>query len=107
MPGLLEDLHDKLAAIEAQLAGVADMLRAQARPVAPLTADEELVADGLMTVKDAAKHCSLSRTTIYEALNGGDLASLRVNSCRLIPRRGLLRWMASRVEHAHAEVSRG
>ena len=46
---------------------------------------DELVADGLVTVREAAKFLSVSRTTIYELMDDGELPFSKIRGSRRIP----------------------
>ena len=56
------------------------------------------VSDGLLSVKDAAAFLGLPRTTVYHLLREEGLPSLKVGRRRLIPRRGLIEFLASRLD---------
>jgi excisionase family DNA binding protein len=49
-----------------------------------------LVADGLVTVPEAAKFLSLSRASIYGLMADGRLAFVKLGRSRRIPRRAML-----------------
>ncbi len=50
----------------------------------------ELVADGLMTVKECAEFLHLSRSTVYELMNAGELCFAKLGRSRRIPRRAVI-----------------
>ena len=50
----------------------------------------ELVADGLMTVKECAEFLHLSRSSVYELMNSGDLCYAKLGRSRRIPRRAVV-----------------
>jgi excisionase family DNA binding protein len=50
----------------------------------------ELVADGLLTVAAAAAFLSVSRSTLYLAMDRGQLPFVKLGRARRIPRRALL-----------------
>ena len=51
---------------------------------------DELIADGLMTVPEAAKFLAVGRSSVYEAMDRGELAFVKLGRCRRIPRRAVL-----------------
>ena len=57
----------------------------------------ELVADGLMTVKEAAEFLSVSRSTLYTMMDAGELASVKIGRCRRIPRVAVVQLAAERL----------
>ncbi len=54
----------------------------------PLVSDErnEMVAEGLLTVREAGEFLRLSRSKVYELMDAGALAFVRLGRCRRIPR---------------------
>ena len=51
---------------------------------------EELVADGLMTVRECSEFLHLSRSKIYELMDAGDLCYAKLGRSRRIPRRAVV-----------------
>ncbi len=51
---------------------------------------QALVADGLMTVKEAAEFLRLSPSRLYVLMVGGELAFVKLGRSRRIPRRALV-----------------
>ena len=51
---------------------------------------EELVADGLLTVSDAAGFLKVSRSRVYELMDRGELAFAKIGRSRRIPRRAVV-----------------
>ena len=49
-----------------------------------------LVADGLMTVREAAEFLRLSPSTLYTLMDHGELAFVKFGRSRRIPRRGVV-----------------
>ena len=49
-----------------------------------------LVADGLMTIREAAEFLSVSRTTLYQLMDQGLLCFVKLGWCRRIPRRAVV-----------------
>ena len=47
----------------------------------------DMVQDGLLTVKEAAAFLRLSRSTIYNLMDSGELQSVKLGKSRRIPRR--------------------
>ena len=63
----------------------------EASQIARDNADREaLVADGLMTVKECAEFLHLSRSTVYELMNAGELCFAKLGRSRRIPRRAVI-----------------
>ena len=50
----------------------------------------DLVADGLMTVREAAGFLRLSRSTVYTIMDRGELPFVKLGRSRRIPRRALV-----------------
>ena len=58
----------------------------------------ELVADGLMTVKECAEFLHLSRSTVYELMNAGELCFAKLGRSRRIPRRAVIELAARQLQ---------
>jgi len=58
---------------------------------------EDILADGLMSVRDAAKFSGLGKTTLYGLMDSGRLAYVRVGRARRIPKRELMRFLAGQL----------
>ncbi len=56
---------------------------------------QALVADGLMTVREAAQFLRLSRSSVYALMDHGELAFVKLGRSRRIPRRALVELAAS------------
>jgi excisionase family DNA binding protein len=54
-----------------------------------------LIMDGLMTVRDAEEFLHLSRSTLYQMMDAGELAYVKLGRSRRIPRRAVLELAAS------------
>ena len=50
---------------------------------------EDLVSAGLMSVKEAAKFLSISRSKLYELMNEGELQFVKIGRSRRVPRRAV------------------
>jgi excisionase family DNA binding protein len=61
-----------------------------------------LVADGLMTILEAAAFLRVSRSTLYVFMDSGELASVKLGRRRLVPRRALVEFAARGVLGAPA-----
>ncbi len=62
--------------------------------------DEErvlLVKEGLVTVAEAQKFASLSRSKLYSMMDTGELAFVKLGRARRIPRRALITLAAANV----------
>jgi len=57
----------------------------------------ELLADGCITVLEAAKFSGLGKSTLYELMDAGRLAYVRVGRARRIPKRELVRFLAGQL----------
>ena len=57
----------------------------------------ELLADGCITVVEAAKFLSLGKSTLYEAMDRGELAYVRIGRARRIPRRAVVAFAEARL----------
>jgi len=55
-----------------------------------LADSEELVADGLLTVRECAEFLHLSRSKIYELMDAGELCFAKLGRSRRIPRRAVI-----------------
>ncbi len=50
----------------------------------------DLVADGLLTVREAADFLRISRSRLYELMDRGELIYLKLGRSRRIPRRAVI-----------------
>ena len=55
-----------------------------------LADSEELVADGLLTVRECSEFLHLSRSKIYELMDAGELCFAKLGRSRRIPRRAVI-----------------
>jgi excisionase family DNA binding protein len=55
----------------------------------------DILADGMLTVGAAAEFLSVGRTTIYGAMDSGQLAYVKIGRSRRIPRRALVAFAAA------------
>jgi excisionase family DNA binding protein len=58
----------------------------------------DLVADGLVTVQEAAVFLSISRSKLYELMDTGRLTFVKLGRSRRIPRRALINLAASSLQ---------
>ncbi len=77
-------------AMEAIQKGVAIRLEAEKR--------NELVADGMAKVAEAAKFLGLAKSTVYGLMDSGELPSVRIGGSRRIPKRALIDLAAKSLE---------
>lgn len=63
-------------------------------PPAPSPAALELVAGGMLTVKQAVSISRIGKSKLYELMDSGDLRSAKIGRRRLIPRRVLDLYLA-------------
>jgi excisionase family DNA binding protein len=59
----------------------------------------------LVRVEEAARILSLSRSTIYEMMDNGDLPSVRWGAARRIPLAALRAWVERQVVHGTSSSS--
>lgn len=59
--------------------------------------DADLIADGLLTVEQAGRLLSCSRSFLYTRMNAGELPFARLGRARRIPRRAVLDFAAARL----------
>jgi excisionase family DNA binding protein len=55
---------------------------------APMARDD-MLADGLVTVTEAATFLGVGRTTVYVLMDSGQLHFVKIGKCRRIPKRAL------------------
>jgi excisionase family DNA binding protein len=60
--------------------------------------ENDLLEDGAMPIKDAVAWSGIGRSRLYVAMANGDLPFVRVGERRLIPKRGLKDFLASRLD---------
>ena len=68
---------------------------------------EELVQDGLMTIREAVAFLRLGRSTLYGLMERGDLPYACIGDRRLIPRRALVDLAASHLRGEFPEPATG
>jgi hypothetical protein len=68
---------------------------------------EELCADGVMSVREALAFCGFSRAALYREIAAGRLAIVKYGTRTLIPRRGLVLYLASNVTYRGADETLG
>ena len=51
---------------------------------------DSVVSDGLITVAEVAKFLSVSRSTVYEAMERGELQYVKLGRSRRVPKRAVL-----------------
>jgi excisionase family DNA binding protein len=54
----------------------------------------ELVQDGLISVAQAARFLSVSRSTMYKLMDSGNIRYLKVGRARRVPRKALIDFVA-------------
>jgi len=54
----------------------------------------------LLKVEEAARMLSLSRTTVYELMESGQLPSIKCGTARRIPRAALDEWIAQQLQES-------
>jgi len=60
--------------------------------------EQQLIEPLLVRVEEAARILSLSRSTIYEMMDSGELPSVRRGAARRIPVAALREWVARQYE---------
>ena len=58
----------------------------------------ELFADGLISVPDAAKFLSISKSKLYLVMDAGELPYVKIGSSRRIPKRALVVFVEQRLK---------
>ena len=56
---------------------------------------EDLVSDGLVTIREAAQFLRVSRSKLYDLMDNGELKFVKLGRSRRIPRRALIDLAAS------------
>lgn len=64
---------------------------------------ESLVSDGLLSVPDAAKFLSISRSAVYQLMQSGRLPYVHLGRSRRIPKRSLVSLAASNLQGGWAQ----
>lgn len=62
----------------------------------------DLIADGLLTVEQAGRLLSCSRSYLYARMDAGELPFVRLGRARRIPRRAVLEFAAARLTGGQA-----
>lgn len=96
MPGIFEDIVNRISAMERTLAEVADAVRAPALP-ANVTPDEEVWLDGVLSVEEACAFLRIEKSKLFELMRTGEVVSAK-DGRRLIARRSCVRYLA---RHSH------
>ncbi len=58
---------------------------------------QEIVADGLQRISEAARFLGISRSLVYQLINAGDLPTVRIGRTRRIPTKAVLELAADRL----------
>lgn len=61
---------------------------------------KRLVADGHVTVTEAARFLDLSRSAVYSLMERGELPYVKFGRARRVPKRGLIEFAASMLRGA-------
>ena len=69
--------------------------------------DQLLLAGGLLTIRQASEFLQLSRSTLYELMNRGELPFVRIRTARRIPRAALVALAARELQGGHRMSARG
>ena len=69
-------------------------------PQAAASDSAGLVVDGLLTVAEAAAFLRLSRATLYQIMDRGELPFVKLGRSRRIPKRALVELAAAHLHHA-------
>jgi len=59
--------------------------------------DEQLVADGLFKLQEAADFLSIGLTTLYTLVNDGEMRTIKIGNIRRIPKRALVRYASKKL----------
>jgi excisionase family DNA binding protein len=68
------------------------------QPTQPIATPKPSIEPLLVRVEEAARMLSLSRSTIYEMMDAGELPSVRRGSARRIPVAALREWVNQQTE---------
>lgn len=63
----------------------------------------EVVADGLVTVAAAAAFLAVGRSTLYGAMDRGELVFVKIGRSRRIPKRGLIEFAARHLRNGQVD----
>lgn len=58
---------------------------------------QELLVDGLLSVTEAGRFLSCSRSYLYDRMDAGELQFVRLGRARRIPRRAVVEFAAARL----------
>jgi hypothetical protein len=95
--GVLEQLLERLTAIESAIATLGEQSRVeQTQAIRYTDPVEDLLADGVLKLEDAALFAGTNRTDLYKEMNDGRLPWFKVKKNRVIPKRALIRWLAEK-----------
>lgn len=64
---------------------------------------DQLVAEGLVTIRQAEEFLGLKRSKIYQLMDRGEIPYVKFGSARRIPRRALVTYAAARLVTRQAE----
>lgn len=64
---------------------------------------EELVSDGLCTVKEAVEFWGVKKSLVYSLMERGEIPYVRIGRRRLIPRRFLIQFAAENLVARNTE----
>jgi excisionase family DNA binding protein len=67
------------------------------------TLHEDILMDGLMTVREVADFLRVSQDKVQDLIKSGRLPSVKIDRCRRIPRRGLAEFLATRLVGASVD----
>jgi excisionase family DNA binding protein len=73
----------------------------------PSAKSADILADGLQTVEAAADFLAVGKTTLYKAMERGELPYVKIGRARRIPRRALLNYAANNLRGGWATKSQG
>jgi len=62
------------------------------------TRNEALVAEGALSVTEAARFAGVSRSTLYELMSAGRIVFLTIGRRRVVPRRSVVEFLARQLE---------
>lgn len=110
MPGILEDVADRLQRLEESVESLATEIRnpevADLEGV-PLAENERIWSAGALDLKAATAFSGIRRDQLYGLMRSGELPYSCPGHKRLVPRLWFVRYLASRSKsQEHAEVSR-
>jgi len=64
---------------------------------------DEMLVQGVVTARESAEFLGISRTTLWDLMDQGDLVWLRLRGRRMVPRRALVDYLSGLANPDHIE----